>query len=461
MSGGIGSNDGMINLRAMVRDGKIVSLFDHAGTELGAPVLGKNDPLTGGSEILSGESNIAGSLLSGRPSVATIGDSIAEQGCVELAYRAKGIVPWMLSYLGWPWEYQFADNYAVFGTTLDVIVRDQLPVFKAAAKNKRYAKAFVSAGTNDTNAGRALADIKADYLTLFSGIRDAGAVPVMWGILPRGTDGAITAAKKANQLLNEWLFTQSKLGVLEFIDVTETFADNSTAFGNCIASIMYDGLLHPSDKGAALAGKVLADYYKASGVAPGIKFATQQGDKFDRDANPSGVAFSSANPLLQGGTTAPTGMSTSGGTWSKVNRTLQNGQVRTDCQCVLAASATHYLYDDWVASGAWSSLQLQPGDVIEGRALIEIQSGVSIKNVELALSENNGSGNFDYHCLAIGTPSAIPDGNHILYLKTPQCIVRPYALSGNASAFLKAIAVTDAGASGTFIVRAFEIRKVG
>jgi len=38
MRGGQGSNDGVINLRGVVRDGKLVSLMDHAGNDLGAPV---------------------------------------------------------------------------------------------------------------------------------------------------------------------------------------------------------------------------------------------------------------------------------------------------------------------------------------------------------------------------------------------------------------------------------------
>lgn len=414
---------------------------------------------TGNTDLIYGSNNISGSLFSGREYIATIGDSIAEQTCGSTAYRAKGIVAYMLCYLGWPWDYSPSDNFAVSGTTLSVIVRDQVPLFSAAAKTKRYNRVFISAGTNDTNIGRSLSDIKADYLALFSAIRSGGAIPVMWGILPRGADGAITDAKRINNQINEWLFSQSRHGLLEFVDISETFADNSTAFGNCISGFMFDGLLHPSDIGAAHGGKALADYYNALGIVPKLRFASQQSDQFDRVNNPYGVAFNSPNPLLIGGTTSPTGMTTSGGTWSKVSRTLENGQARSDPSCVLAASATHYLYDDWVALGAWSSSQLQPGDRLEARALVEISSGVGITNVILKLSENNGGGAISYECLSIGSPSGLPDGNHLLYLKTPPCTIREYNGSGNAAMFVRLDIVTSSG-SGTATIKAFESRKI-
>lgn len=392
---------------------------------------------------------------------ALIGDSIAEQHITTQGYRARGVLNYALCYMGWPWVYSGDDNFAVGGTSLDATLSSQLPSLIAAAQDKRYSRVFISAGTNDTNTGRSVQDIQSDFLALFAGIASIGAIPVMWGVLPRGADGAMTVAKRKNLAINEWLYRQSENGLLEFIDVSSVFADTTTAYGNAVAAMMYDSVLHPSDKGAALAGKIIADYYGSAGVAPGLKFSTQQADVFDRTDNPHGVAFNSPNPLLQGGTTAPTGMSTAGGVWSKVSRTLANGQTRSDPQCVLAAGTTHYLYDDWVATGAWSASQLQPGDVVEGRAMVEIIDGVDLKSVVMELNENNGSGGLQWQCLSAGSPASVPDGSHTLYMRTPPTTIRAYAGSGNAAIFAKLSVETGASGSGTIVVKAFEARKVG
>lgn len=400
------------------------------------------------------------------PTIAIMGDSIASQNSSisggVYATRGQGPVIWMLSYLGHPWDFQPSDNFAVAGTTLDLMIANQLPALLAAHTARRYQRCFISAGTNDTNAGRAIADIQADFLTLFRALRGAGIIPVHTCIRPRGIDGAITTAKQANMRLNEWLYLQWLSGLIEYIPVSEVYADTSTAFGNAVAALMYDGgtvALHPSARGAALEGKVMADYYSYRGVQPGLAMATQQGDVFDRTNNPAGVAFASANPLLIGGTTTPTGMTTSGGTWSNVGGTLPNGQTRANRSCALAASTTHYLYDDWTKVGAWSASDLQPGDIIEARALVILSGVVNVNSVAVRLAENNGSGNLTHLGLS-PTETANLQGDHVLYLKTPRIPVRGYAGSGNASIFARADIVTDAGASGTAIVRALEVRKV-
>lgn len=402
------------------------------------------------------------------PAIAIMGDSIAQQNTSVISgvyyTNARGPVMWMLSYLGHPWDFQPSDNVAVAGTTLDVIIANQLPALLALHQTRRYQRVFISAGTNDTNSARSITDIQADFLTLFRALRAVGIIPVHTGIRPRGIDGAITTAKQANMRLNEWLFLQSLAGLIEFVPVSEVYADTSTAFGNAVAGLMYDGgtsALHPGASGAALEGKALADYYTARGIAPRLAFATQQGDAFDRTNNPAGVAFASANPLLIGGTTTPTGMTTSGGTWSNSSRTLANGQTRADRSCALAASTTHYLYDDWTKTGPWLSTDLQPGDVIEGRALVVLSSAVNVSNVAMRLAENDGATTLTHYALAPPAESANLQGAHTLYLRTPKVTVRDYAGSGNVSIFARADIVTAAGASGTAIVRAMEVRKVG
>lgn len=401
------------------------------------------------------------------PTIGLMGDSIAQQSVLVSGgvyyTQARGPVMWMLSYLGHPWSFEPSDSVAVAGTTLDVILANQLPDLLALHKTRRYQRVFISAGTNDTNSGRTFEAIQADFLTLFRALRGAGIIPVHTGIRPRGIDVAITLGKQANMRLNEWLYGLSLTGQIEFVPVSEVYADTSTAFGNAVAALMYDGgtsALHPGASGAALEGKALADYYSARGVKPGLVLATQQGDQFDRTNNPAGVAFSAANPLLIGGTTTPTGMTTSGGTWSNVGRTLPNGQTRADRQCVMAASTTHYLYDDWTKTGPWLTTELQPGDIIEGRALVVLTSAVNVSAVQMRLAENNGATTLTHYAMA-NSETANLQGDHVLYLKTPRVPVRDYAGSGNVSMFARADIVTAAGGSGTAIVRAMEVRKVG
>lgn len=413
--------------------------------------------------LVSPSGSIVGSVLIAPSYVALIGDSTIQQntnapgGAKNTADR--GSIAWALTFLGHPWEFLHEDNLAVGGTTLSAVISSQLPNLMTAARSRRYSRVFLAGGTNDTNSGRSVSDIQADFVTIFGAIRSIGAIPAVLAIRPRGADGSLTAAKAANIWLNEWLASIALTGAIEFIDASETFADNSAAFGNCLASLMYDSVLHPNARGAYLEGKVISAYYTARGFGSRFKVATQQGDVFDRTNNPYGIVFASPNPLLQGGATAPTGMTTSGGSWSKVSRTLPNGQSRSDAQCALTSSTTHYLYDDLVGSGAWTASQLQPGDIIEARAIVDIASGVNLNNVNIQLNENDGTTGIPNYGMA-QIDNGIPNDTVTLYLKTPRVTVRDYSGSGNVSVFARVNIVTGGTASGTVTVKAFEVRRV-
>lgn len=424
--------------------------IDSFGTLLAIPTNGAQTPQFYGSNI------------------AIMGDSIAQQNTTivsgSMNYNQRGPVCSAMCYLGWPWTFEPSDNIAVFGSTLDAIIDTQLPNLAALHATRRYSRVFLSCGTNDTNAGTPLDQIKTYFTRLFKGIRALGIIPVHTGIRPRSTtDVATTVAKQKNQQLNEWLYQLSRSGVIEFIDTTEAYADNTTAFGNILAALVYDApspSLHPNGRGAMLEGKAIADYYLARGIQPQMKFATMQSDVFDRVNNITGVAFNNPNPLMQGGTTTPTGMTTTGGTWSKVARALPNGQNRSDPSCVMAASTLHHLYDDWVGSGDWGATQLQSGDVLEGRAKILITNGVNLQFAQIRASINNGV-TATLHYGLFGDGSSIPDGNHTLYLKTPRFVIPSYGGSGNVAMFMRAEVQTLAGGSGTLTVQGFEMRKVG
>lgn len=415
--------------------------------------------------------------------VAILGDSIAQQNTNAIGtpypsnnYLQRGPVAWALCYLGWPWETQPTDNFAVFGSTMDIILANQVPVLLEAHKTRKYTRVFISSGTNDTNSGLFTLDqVKANFLAIFKILRDNNIIPVHTGIRPRGQDTSGTypsasPAKLQNVAINEWLYQQHLLGLVEYIPVSEIYADNSTAYGNVLSTLVYDSVLHPNGRGASLEGQAIANYYTSIGVQPQLKFATQQNDVFDRTNNITGVAYNLANPLLQGSVSAgalgvaPTGMTVSGtgSTWSKVSRTLPNGQSRSDASCALAPLTLHYLYDDWleVSGQPWAATKIQPGDVLEARAKVVITSGVNIGNVSLLASITDGAAGVAHTCLFTDS-SSIPDGTYTLYLKTPRFIVPPYSGSGQQSIFTRAVCSTLATASGTFTVQAMEVRKVG
>lgn len=464
---GTGGVSGQQTIRATTTTGQDVGPFqdDTAITFRalsGSPAYENLGPVTateGGSLIAGGR------VIAPRPRIALLGDSIMAAATNYGATRfAAGAINWALARLGQPWFLPRANNFAVNGTTVDVMLANQLPNLLAAnASGYPIQRCFISAGTNDTNSGRSLTTIKNDLTTLFESMLAVGITPVHHGILPRGSDGAVTNPKLANMHLNEWLAWYAYTrGGLEFIDCGLGIADNANAAGNALSTMTDGTQLHPFDNGAFWIGKIMADYYAAKGVGRQARFATSQADKFDATYNPTGVIFDNPNPLLQGGTSAPTDMSTSGGTWTMTTQTLANGQTKPMASCALAASATHYLYDDALgpASAAWTGSRIAMGDFVYAEAEIELVNCTAMKAVELRIAENAGAGAITTGDLveASGTTGAT-GASLTLTLQTPPVQIRAYAGSGQPSVFVQQRYVSGAGETGTMRVKAFEMRK--
>lgn len=394
--------------------------------------------------------------------IGLMGDSIRAQETDYASFkRASGVVNWLQARLGQPWYLPRSYNFAVGGTSCDVIRANQLPVVLGAHASAPMQRVFISCGTNDTNAGRLLADIKNDMQAIFEGLLDAGITPVHFGILPRGNDGAMTNAKRQNLHLNEWLewFAYTR-GGLEFIDCSLAVANNATAFGNALTSLMDGAVLHPLDNGAFFMSEIAANYYRAKGIGPGIRFAASQADQYDATHNPWGVVFDSPNPMLQGGTTAPTGMTTSGGTWACSTRALSNGQTKPQINCTLAASATHFFYDDALATGAWDTENIREGDWLYGVCELELVNVTNLTSCALELVESNGVNTTTAADLGAGTGAIGATGASLtLYTMTPPIQMRAYGGSGNASAFLRQRIITGAGETGSVRIKGFEMRK--
>jgi len=367
----------------------------------------------------------------------------------------------MLARLGYPWYLPLNGNFAVNGTDTGVMVTNQLPALLSQHSQTPFRKCFWSAGTNDTNSGTPINSIKNNLQILFEACLDNGITPVWPGVLPRGNDASLTNAKRVNMALNEWgqWFAYTR-GGLEFVNAGHAVANNATAFGNALTQFMDAGVLHPTDQGAFWLGKAYADYYSSRGIRPALSLATQQADIADGTYNQHGVLFASPNPLLQGGTTAPSGMATAGGSWSKGSWALPNGQARASAVCALAANATHYLYDDLLASGAWSSASVEIGMYVQARARVRLANVQALRNINLRCVENNGVDAVTATCLAVSAATDItPDQDLELYLLTPPIVIRPYGGSGNASLFARVDLTTGAAGSGTFEVLGFEMRR--
>jgi hypothetical protein len=397
--------------------------------------------------------------------IGVMGDSIAAQNSDNASpaydYNDNGWLTWAMCRLGWPWYWPLANNFAVAGTTTALIIENQMPSVLAEHALRPISRMFISCGTNDSNNGTTLAKTKEDFFRLFGTLLDAGIIPVHIGVLPRGNDGAMTNAKRQNLAMNEWMrWYESTRGGLEFVDLGLAIANNATAFGNALTAFTDGSFLHPISPGAFHMGKVLADYYRVRGVSPGMHFATQQADQYDATYNPTGIIFESPNPLLQGGVSAPTGMTTSGGSWAVGTRTLDNGQTKPVVNCTLTTSATHYLYDDSTGTGAWASEGINVGDWVYGQCEMLMTSVVGLNSCSLQLNESDGTTTRQARCLDSSTAMGVTTDTPLtLYTQTPPIQIQPYSGSGNVSMFLRQNIGTSGSGSGTVSIRGFEVRK--
>jgi lysophospholipase L1-like esterase len=396
-----------------------------------------------------------------RKNICVCGDSTANQNTAKSGnntYFKNGPVVTMLDYLGWPVNFDHEDNYGIGGSTTRECIDDQLPLIKEAHRTKQYKYCFVSTGTNDGN--KTLATRLSDTLELVTEIRKMGIIPVSVGIRPKGADAADTTQKQNARSVNKYLYQLAGMGYLIYVDVTSVYADISTAFGNMLTATSNDNL-HPNFWGAMLEGKLLADTVGSLLGVNTLKFATEQADGFDRLENPYGITQASPNPLLIGGTTAPSNMGSSGGTWSKSTFALANGQTRASVQCILAASTTHYLFQTWTATGNWTASQMKYGDIVEAYAKIKVVDGVNIQRIVVYASESDGTTTSIAYGGTDGTTTAnLPDGTYTLIRKSPRLILKPYAGTGNRTVSMRIQLITSSGGSGTVTIEGFELRPV-
>ena len=410
--------------------------------------------------------------------IASLGDSIATKNCQQLSYgtfyQPNSWLTWAQMRLGWSWEHQLDDNYAVSGKTTAQVISEQLPLLRAVQGSKQYQRAFISSGTNEVSTD-SVASMIENFSRLLGEVADMGIIPVHIGLLPSGTAGGMTDAKRKALRMNDWLANYAaKTGALEFIPgIYESVTDNSAGNGYWLSTMTADGI-HPNTLGAWAIGEAIYNYYAGRGLPSALNFAQSQADIWDATYNKSGHIFASANPLLLGGTSAPTGMSTNGGTGpyvvsSKGTRTLVNGQTRATVDFAVTNSSggtltNGFLSDTLSATEGWdASERIQEGDVVYGQAIAEITSG-SIAGLlpYLQIFENDGTDEDIGGCAlfnSTGEIGAYANGT-ILTLRTPNMTVRPYSGSGTAKCYMRAYVRAPDGTSAVVKWRAFEFRKV-
>jgi hypothetical protein len=387
-----------------------------------------------------------------------------QDGPSNFIFRDIGYLTHFFALNGWPWRWDMSSNFAVGGTLTAAVLSDQVPAVLASHAIDPIDTIFAAMGTNDTYATIPYATTVANMDAIITAITSAGIKMVVESIMPRGTDASLFTAKQVTMRLNKWLEDQHLAGRITYVDITQIMADNTTAFGNAIAGQTYDPptALHPNTKGAKLISRVFDAYFKGK-LNPSITYVTQAADVFDAVNNPRGSLFD--NPLMLGGTTAPTGYTTSGGTWGATDNVLPNGQTKRVWGVALLNNTTHFIYRDLVRSGsAWQVADRpQVGDKIEGRCRIKVTSATGLRSVRFFIQESDGATNRTYQCLSNSTANELNsmDGTYTYDLKTPVCTIRPYSGSGNVSVFIRCEFITEAsGAGGTVSVESFEARKV-
>lgn len=432
------------------------------------PVMAEVNPLTGGL----GFSLPDGGYLpaSKMRTACLLGDSIAAQNLTGVpqsagtgvSYPGGSWLAWAQARLGWLWDVQYPDNFAVGGVNCSVMRNTQLPLALAAHRTRQYDRAFISGGTNDLFGSRTLQQTIDDLQYVFIALANNGIIPVYIGVLPRNRTGGVLPGHKKAAALNAWAaMFAATTGLVEYIPCHECVADNSTADGYILAAASSDNL-HPGDWGAYQIGEQLYSYYKNSGLRSILRFAESPLDNYDATDNRRGVCFELPNAYLLGGPQYPTHMSVAGAncTWATGTRPLDNGQTKPVVNCTITGATSGFLYDDSTASAAWlASDTIAEGDVIYAQAQVAVTTGGAGILPSLFLNENNGANSCSAGCLLRGNADipAMPDGT-ILTLRTPNITVRPYGGSGSAAVFAH-LRTYSSGAAGVLQIRSFEMRK--
>tara|TARA_R100000541_G_scaffold13443_2_gene22435 strand:- start:363 stop:1676 length:1314 start_codon:yes stop_codon:yes gene_type:complete len=404
--------------------------------------------------------------ISGSKRLALMGTSLMEQQTSSVGYANNGSISIALARLGWPFDFQPSDNFAVFGTTIDLIVQNQLPALVASHETDPISIVCVSAGGNDTRIATPIADVTAGIDTIIDTLKILGITVIFEMLNPFGkdTDTANESAKRKALYINNHLKNRYLNGDIELVDNTKVLLDTTSVYGNAIESLTYDSStsnLHPNSRGAyLLSAKWVEVLSKHSSYKKEVSINPV--DFYDGVNNPYGNVLT--NTPLSGTGANPDSFSSSGG-WANDPVVNSSGQNINSWKLDLSADLTGHLYDDYLGGAGWQqSDRIAEGDVIEFYIKVRLENCVGIKSLEGRIVENDGSAATTRYSNAVTTSDILTpqfDGESVeLVLKTPKLTVRPYSGSGSVNFFTRLNIACDSVSSGSIRVEGWTVNKV-
>lgn len=398
--------------------------------------------------------------------VAAIGDSIAygnsfAASSTNVKLYAKGYLNWA-GYLGRQrWSFRNQDNFGNPGDNTNDVIRR----IDAALAQTTAGTVVLDCITNDGPNGISLAQSKDNYQLLVAKVLAAGRICVC--VTPRPRDiNAVGLTMTAAQLRDHLARRDFVLGLhnpgagIFAVDMWRYLADPASTNGAMRANYSYDGL-HPSVLGGYWGGKALAELF-GTGRGPGLfpfrdVLPGQNSDVFNA-SYPRGCVNS--NPMMQGGTTAATGYTVSGGsgvtaTGSKVSPV--GG--RTDIQQIVlggTASANADVFDFYQTIAAGN---LAVGDVVEAYAEVEYDSLSGLSSHGLVLVDTGNFSNIvgglvdstDINAMPFVLPEPVSG-----VMRTPRFTLSSTTLRAG----MKGRAINGQVVSATYRMGAMAVRKV-
>jgi hypothetical protein len=398
--------------------------------------------------------------------VALLGDSIPfgnsfASSPTNIKLYGKGYGNWAAFMGRQRWTFDHEDNFGVAGdNTNDVVKR-----IDAALKATSAGTIILDCLTNDGPNGLNLATSKANYQLLVAKILEAGRVCVCITPRPRDITSAgltMTAAQYRDHLARRdfVLGLHNPASGIYVVDMWRYLADPASTNGAFRAAFSYDGT-HPSVLGGYWGGKALAELLgvgRGAGLFPFRDVLPGQNSDVFNATYPRGCLNS--NPMMQGGATAATGYTVSGGsgvtaTGSKVSP----AGGRTDIQQIVLggnATANADVFDFYQTI---SAANLAVGDVVEAFAEVEYDSLSGLSAHGLALVDTGNFANLvgfladstDINAMPFVLPEAVSG-----VMRTPKFTLPSTTLRLG----MRGRAINGQPVAGTYRIGAMAVRKV-
>lgn len=349
--------------------------------------------------------------------VSCLGDSITADAVLNNAsdYSWRGIrfPTWLRTLSGRRLDLSFAGIFATTGFTTQQIIATHLP--NAVAYKAQITT--VLCGTNNITFNQTADQITADLVTIYTALRNAGAVVVACSIPPRNVAAGLTATQLRTQAaVNLWIanYCAATPGML-FADTASALTDSTT--GQAATGMISSDNLHPSPLGAYTMGQVVSTVVNSLLPARGGSFINPL-DVWNATENPGGNLISVGLMAGTGGTLTGTGTSGQVATgWSGVIQTP--GTVTAAFSKEADATGTN-LERQVVTLGGTGNAGSQPG----GGTRVSVGLPVFVSNIaagdtvflEAEVEWSGASGVVGFHPnLGFGAPVGINVSDNFLY----------------------------------------------